>query len=171
MPDEVRRLDDLDIEQDMRMQRRVWVAQRAGWTVMAAVVAAALMGVFGGTGPLNRRVVTAASGRWTVRHPPLGRMTAEVPMRVAFHGGARFNVARVWLSTSLLDGMNVTRVTPEATRRVARADGVTYEFERLGASDAAVVTFSLQPTRWGRATGQVGTRDGERVTVSIFSFP
>lgn len=46
------------IDEDLTFQRRNWAAERAGWALMAAVVALGLAGLFG-PGPLSRPVATA----------------------------------------------------------------------------------------------------------------
>jgi hypothetical protein len=49
---EVQRAGDLELNQDLRFQRRMWAVQRIGWAVMALVVLAGLLGLFG-PGPLS----------------------------------------------------------------------------------------------------------------------
>jgi hypothetical protein len=46
----------MEVNADIEFQRRVWRVQRIGWLIIAAVIVAALLGVFGG-GPLSRAAV------------------------------------------------------------------------------------------------------------------
>ncbi len=51
----VPRHGDLEIPEDLPFQRREWVAERIAWTVMALVVGAAVLGLFG-SGWLSRSI-------------------------------------------------------------------------------------------------------------------
>jgi hypothetical protein len=43
----LKRIGDVEINQDLDFQRRCWTVQRIGWIVMAVLVLSALLGVFG----------------------------------------------------------------------------------------------------------------------------
>lgn len=51
----------LEVSQDLNFQRREWVVQRVGWVVMAVLLVAALLGLFG-PGPLSKSIAGSASG-------------------------------------------------------------------------------------------------------------
>ena len=53
-------LGDLEVGQDLDFQRREWAVQRVGWGAMALVILAALLGLFGSSGPLSRAATNAA---------------------------------------------------------------------------------------------------------------
>lgn len=44
---EARRIGDLEISQDLEFQKRSWTIQRVGWVVIALLILAGLLGVFG----------------------------------------------------------------------------------------------------------------------------
>jgi hypothetical protein len=46
---ELKRVSDLEVNEELEFQRRDWMAQRVGWTVMALVVVVALLGLLGGS--------------------------------------------------------------------------------------------------------------------------
>ena len=47
----MKRVGDLEINEDLRFQRRMWAVQRVGWIVTALVVLAALAALLGLLGP------------------------------------------------------------------------------------------------------------------------
>jgi hypothetical protein len=53
MVNEINRVGDLEVNEDLTFQRRSWVMQRVGWVVMTLVMLAALVGLFGGAGALG----------------------------------------------------------------------------------------------------------------------
>jgi hypothetical protein len=61
---EVQRHGDLEIQEDLPFQRREWLVERVAWGVMALLIVAALLGLFG-TGP---------DDRWRRDHPIVARV-------------------------------------------------------------------------------------------------
>ena len=59
---------DLEIDEDLPFQRREWFAERVAWAVMALLIAAALLGLFG-TGPDRRRRGRTALARVRALRP------------------------------------------------------------------------------------------------------
>ncbi len=68
------------IEDGIAFQRRVWRAERIGWVLMLALVAAAILGLFGGGGVLARG--QAQAGGLAVEWPRLARLGAAAPIRI-----------------------------------------------------------------------------------------
>src|SRR4051812_19112914 len=54
---EMKRVGDLEVAEDLRVQRRNWAFAAAGSAVMVMVALAGLLGLFGGAGPLSRATV------------------------------------------------------------------------------------------------------------------
>lgn len=52
----------LEIEEDLRLQHRLWTAERVGWLMVGVLVLAALAGLFG-TGPLSLSSVASPTRR------------------------------------------------------------------------------------------------------------
>jgi hypothetical protein len=50
MKSDTQRDGDLGMIQDMKIQRRVWKAQRIGWAVMAVIALAVVDGIYAATG-------------------------------------------------------------------------------------------------------------------------
>jgi hypothetical protein len=57
-PDDIPvRPDGLQLDDNGRFQRAFWRAERIAWGIFAAIMLAALSGLFGGKGPVNERVL------------------------------------------------------------------------------------------------------------------
>lgn len=96
----IARVGSLEVDQDLRFERRVWRIQRAGWVGIALVLLAALSGALGGTGPLAQARVAAPG--LEVSHRRLCRSGAEVELELrlspAGEGPVRLGIDTAWLS-------------------------------------------------------------------------
>ena len=84
---------ELEFEQDLSFQRREWSIQRAGWLVMATIVIAGLIGLFG-AGPLSSANAEAGPlqlqySRFERRHAPSELDRVAKPSRVRLTRGQR----------------------------------------------------------------------------------
>ena len=76
MPDNTR-VGDLEIDQDLRFQKREWAFERASWVVMALVVLAGLLGLLG-RGPMSDQTAVSGDGLVTVELRDGERQVVEV---------------------------------------------------------------------------------------------
>ena len=81
------------IERDIAFQRRAWRAERIGWAGMLAVVAAALLGAFGGGGPIAG--AEARIGGLSVEWARVQRLGATTPLRIALPMGTEVPAPRL----------------------------------------------------------------------------
>ena len=171
MRDEVHRVGDLEIEEDIQTQRRVWMVQRVFWGIALLVALAALLGLLGGSGPLNRAIAGAAGAPIQVKYPRFGRLDAPMSIPVTLQPRRGEDEARVWISREYLDAMDVETIRPEPNAQQSRADGVTYVFDWPGGNQPTTITFFVQPVRWGRVTGRIGLPEGTTLDVRQFVYP
>lgn len=165
---QVQRVDGLELDQDLEFQRREWVAERIGWFAIAALLVAALLGVFG-SGPLS----SASSGDDLVRidYERFGRLLTPVKLRVQLGEGASAEgVARVWIASHYLESMELEGVTPEPDATEAHADRVVFAFV-MGDGGPGAVTFHMRPDGFGALTGRVGLVDGPELRFWQFVYP
>src|SRR6185503_10274526 len=74
------RIGDLELNQDLDLQRKTWTVQRIGWGGMALIVVAALAGVFG-SGPLTRTEVTDNPQTFRLLYDRFGRYEGELVLQ------------------------------------------------------------------------------------------
>ncbi|AFZ66780.1 hypothetical protein [Deinococcus peraridilitoris] len=171
MQDEVHHVEGLEIEEDIRTQQRVWTVQRVLWGLALLMALAALLGLFGGSGPLNSAIIDGADANIQVKYPRFGRLDAEMPIRVTLQPRPGQDEARVWISREYLDAVDLETIRPEPSAQESRADGVTYVFDWPDADQPTTVTFFVQPVRWGRVTGRVGLPEETTLDVSHLVYP
>lgn len=165
---QVRRVDGLELDQDLAFQRREWVAERVGWFAIAALLVAALLGVFG-TGPFS----SASSGGALVRidYERFGRRLAPVELRIRLgEDASQGGVARMWIAHDYLDSVHLEGITPEPDATEARADRIVFAFA-VADGGPGTVAFHMRPDSFGVLSGRVGVVDGPELRFWQFIYP
>jgi hypothetical protein len=160
-----------EIHEDPRIERRHWLYERVVWTLMALVVLAEILGVFGG-GALSRGAVEAASNGLRVEYSRFSRRTSPTHLRVHVPpGSASGGEVRVWIDRRYLDDVDVQHVTPEPDHVELGSERLTYVFRTQDPAAAAEIAFAVEPQSWGRIRGRAGVEGGEQVAFAQIIFP
>lgn len=161
----------LEIEVEPRFQRGSWRVERAAWLIMAALIVAALSGLFG-DGPLSRAESPEsmdAAGTLRVEYERFARLNAPLRLQVRVLA-PRAGELRVWVSRAYLDDTQIESITPPPERVAVSADKLIYFFR---VTDAAPLNldFHLTAEQVGQLRGQVGMDSGTPVSFQSFIFP
>jgi hypothetical protein len=168
---DIHRVGDLEISQDLNFQRRSWVVQRFGWVMLALLILAALLGLFG-PGPLSQAMAGRQDGPLWAEYHRFWRLKS--PMSLRLHLGpeaAASGQARVWLSRSYMEAMRVQHVTPPPQRVEAGSDRFTYVFTLNPPHRSTAVTFTIEPETPGSVAGQAGLENGLEIRFRHFIYP
>ena len=167
----LQRHGDLEIPEDLPFQRREWVAERVAWAVMALLIAAALLGFFG-TGPLSRTTAGDEAGPLWLDYERFARLLAPAPLRVHVgQGAARDGIVRVWIDRRYLDSVELQQVTPQPDSTELEAERLIFSFRQADGEGAAVITFNMRPSRFGSLPGRVGLVEGPALQFQQFVYP
>lgn len=161
----VEHVADGPIEEDIRFQMRLWIAERIGWAAMGLFVGAALLGLFS-DGPLTR--LTAANGTLSVEYDTVVRREGNAELVVAAQP-VRDGAAEIALSASFLETHRIMGIQPEPTEHRPEAGGARYRFEAHGG--AVRVHFATRPSAIGATTILVTGPGGERVSFGQLTLP
>jgi len=156
-------VDGVEIDDDVKFQRRVWTAQRVGWVIVGSVIAASLAGLFG-TGPVSRASAELAGLR--LEYERFGRLQQPTKLRF-FISGAQPEI-QIALGRDYLDSVRVEAITPAPLRTEADGRWLVYRF--AGAAPMSV-TFNLNPEDFGGLSGMLRTPSGETITFRQFIYP
>lgn len=163
-------MDGPEGAEDGGFQRAMWVVERVGWGILAAVLAAAAAGLFG-PGLLGPVEEAAADGAWRVEYPRFARAQSPFTLRVRVEPAAAAGERlRVWFSEGYFDRFSVAGVVPEPESVEVGGGRVTYAFARSGGGGAGV-RLVLESAAGGRARGEIGVGDGPPVSVRQFFYP
>jgi hypothetical protein len=141
--------DGLQIEQDLKFQRREWRVQRIVWVFLAALLVVAIAGLVG-PGPLSS--ATTGTPRLRVHYLRFARWQApeSLVITAAPDGSGTLQLA---LNRSFLDSMAVQQITPDPAGVKATGAAFLYTFDTATPSAPTDITFDLQPTSMGTVHG------------------
>ena len=166
-----RRGDGLPIEDDPAHHRRVWAFERIGWALMAVVVVAALLGVFG-NGPLTRTTASAPDESLRVEYARVVRHGGETALTLHLPGQQTAGEeVRIWLSGEYLDGVHVLAVTPEPVRFELASDGQVWVFRVAERGAPAAVVIRIDPDGYGSLAGAAAIAGRPAAAFGQFVMP
>lgn len=158
------------IQEDMRFQRMSWRVQHAGWTVLAAAILAALLGVFS-NGWLSRASAEAAGGALRIDYQRVYRNGLEAWLDLTIAGEPGKTEREIVLSPGLLERLTLEFMQPEPLRAAAQPDGLHLVFAVAPAGESRL-RLSLLPHDSGgvRGTVRLADRDGP-ATLEFLILP
>jgi len=154
------------MREPLPFQRREWVTQRIFWALIALILIAAMVGVFG-RGPLAHR--TTANTSLEVEYDWLTRVHSRsawtlTPRTPPVDGRYRVALDANWAQHFQIQDINPQ---PESARLVSGR--WEYEFAAAG-SDVAIV-FHVEPRKIGRLEGSIQLNEEPPLPMSHFVFP
>lgn len=144
----------LHVAQDLRFQERIWIVQRVTWVVVAMLLALAVLGVFGGSGPLERATLQLSDGAGRLSFDRFARLGAPTSVEIDLHAGEgarNVAIARSWLDDYRVDG-----VLPQPKSVTALPDRYVFTFDVKASGKARLARTPRQAGRhraviWGPA--------------------
>lgn len=160
---------DFQVSEDLPFQMREFAAQRIARIGVLVVIAAALLGLLGGSGPFATARAGDAAGGVLVEFDRLAHVQRPTSLRLRALAGPDERELALHIGSAYLDRVTVTSITPEPKRVEAAADGLRFVFatEPGAALDAA---FSIQADTPGAASAEV-RRAGHAVRFTQFVYP
>ncbi|QDV34840.1 hypothetical protein [Tautonia plasticadhaerens] len=161
----------LQIQTDPRFQRTMFAVQRAAWAVMAALLLAALLGLFG-SGPVSRATAGGGGAPLLLEFERFARLDAETTLRARIEAApGPDGTIRIRIDEGYLRDVQVRRITPEPDHAEVGADVVDYVFRARSPGPRVTVTFAVRPERAGRLRGRISLGDGTPLRFGHFVYP
>ncbi|HEV2087673.1 MAG TPA: hypothetical protein VGR21_05125 [Cryptosporangiaceae bacterium] len=159
----------LQLEENLAFERREALVERVAWPVIAAVLVAAVAGVFG-AGPVSRTTTENRDGTVSVTYQRFARQVADTQLQVRVAPGAvREGTVTVFISAGWIANVDLRQVIPSPDKATRTDDGVYYEFS--GRPQApVVVSFGYRPNGAGlqSATVHAGNTGGAELWQLIY---
>jgi hypothetical protein len=171
---QLQRVDELEIEQDLTFQRRIWRVQRIGWLLIALILVAALLGLFG-SGPLSRAVVSTPDGAVQLDYPRFTRYLAPAQLRLTVQPAPNGeDTVTIWFNRQYLHELQIEQITPApqtaVAERIAGEEGIRYHFS-AAAQSSLVVEFYLETEGIGLVRGQLTVGNQPPLEFWHFIYP
>ncbi|MBX3300654.1 MAG: hypothetical protein KF693_00405 [Nitrospira sp.] len=160
---------DLEINEDLQFQRRMWKVERMGWSAMAILLIGALLGLFG-NGPVSW--TTASGESLFVEYQRFGRYQAPLQLRLHLQAGlVKDDILSFYLDRAFLADVQITRVTPKPVVEQPISDGIRFIWSSNAKDGSMLVTVSYQPEHIGLLTSRMGVGDAASLSIRQFIFP
>jgi hypothetical protein len=159
------------VDEDLRFQKRQWLAERIGWTVMAALLVGAAAGLFGGAGPLARATAASADGAVGVEYARFARHHAPTTLDVNLAHVPAAGQIRIRVSKDYLDAMEVRSILPHPATSALAEKQYVFVFDRPAQAGAARVRLQLEPSTPGPTSGWIAVNDGAPILFRQFVYP
>ncbi len=132
------------VREDMRFQRRSWIVERLGWSLLVLIALIGLSGALG-IGPLSWQ--KASSGSLSVEYERFQRITRLA--RFTFDAsGQNGPELRLHLSGAFQKDFEVSNIQPQPTRSATGPDGIDLTFA-TDASNAGRIVIWAHSRRYG----------------------
>lgn len=166
------RYGDLEINQDLAFEKRTWVFERTGWALMAIVIVAAWLGLFGIHGMLSDTTLTHDAAPLRLTYNRFARRVA--PASLVFEvgpGAGKPGSLTIWLSRSYVDRIQIERITPFPQRVQTGGDRMMFTFSVPESGEPAVIRFDLQTDTAGMLRGEAGLGSAAPLRFQTLVYP
>jgi hypothetical protein len=164
----ITRIGDLDINQDLDVQARMWKIQRIGWVVMGLILLAALIGLFG-SGPISRATEGEENSGFMVQFERFGRSRGPSELRFLVRPD-RDGRLSVWISDAYLSRLTVHQMVPWPDGMIPMEGGVRFDWRTSG-SDWVQIICSVEVTSFGFLSGEMRSLDRAPIYIRQFIYP
>jgi len=147
------KVGDLEINQDLKFQRRMWRAEAVGRLVLLASLVAALLGFWGGGGWLSQRELSTPSGSVKARFEAFERRGSEAILGIQLARG----VTEFWLDSTYLEKNHLVNIQPEPGRS-HWTDGRTH-FHYPASDGISAIRLEFRPRIFGSVQGRIGSAE------------
>jgi hypothetical protein len=161
--------------EDMKLQSRVWRAERIGWIVMALLVLAGLFGTFS-HGLLSNTMAASGDGNLSVDYERFSHKTARTQFVISLPRASQETRqetrqdTRILLSPAFQRSYDIEVLYPLPTNSSAGAAGLELAFARSVAGDLTV-HIAARPKRFGIASLSVEADGQSRASFTQFIYP
>lgn len=166
----MKRVGNLEVDQDLAFERRQWSIQRVGWGVGALIIVAALLGVFGSGPPSaatagDEETLVAHFQRF-VRHQGQGELVVKVGPN-----GVSAGQVELWLAMKYLGEIDLQGISPEPAEVRSAGDRQVFVLPVDHPAQALDVTITYFPIGLARVSGTAGLVGGAHVSFTQFGYP
>jgi hypothetical protein len=157
----------IEIDEDLRFQRKEWIFQRIGVACMGVFVMAALLGLTGMGGPLSHASAGERGGPLHVEYERFVRRGAKATVTLHVRSDPP-GFVQFWVSAPYLADVIVDSVAP--VPQTVTVEGSRQVYTVRAASPEVTITVEMEHQTFGRLEGEVGIVDGAAVRFTQLSL-
>jgi len=156
------------VEEDMRLQRRVWRFERIGWVVLLLIIALTLAGLFS-KGPLSSVEVSTPDGSLSVKYERFNRNGAGDDMVIRSTGRPDERRDLV-LGKELLEGNSLESLNPQPGPSSSNGGDLVIPM-KADSHGVATLYLSVRSNGIGLFRAHVHIAGGQDLPIPKFIYP
>lgn len=164
----IKRIEGLDIDEDISHQKKMWKIERVSWIIMALFLVMAMAG-FLGTGYFSKRMQNIGENS-KIEYYFFQRYSSVSELNFYIKAGSGYNPISIALSQEYLKDAEIKRIEPEPASTEIIDDFYKYNFNNSAANDLHIF-FYLEPKGLGVQTLSIIINDKNRTEIKQFVYP
>lgn len=161
---------ELDLQEDMTAQKRLWRFQQFGIALMAVWILASLLGLTG-PGALSKKqagdpATLQIEYDRMIHYEDMTELKIDLGPELQQNGEAAVSMSREYLKN-----FRISRITPEPVKVEGAEDFYKYTFHTSNSEQPLQVIFHFEASERGRLRGQIKAGEAEPLEISQFAFP
>ncbi|MCC6272934.1 MAG: hypothetical protein IT572_05665 [Deltaproteobacteria bacterium] len=164
----VARHGDLEINEDISFQRKMWRAERVTRGFILTILAGGLLGAFGGGGALSVTELRSSEGGLRAEILRFGRVQQEQSLVLRFPPSPS-GETRLGIESAFFEAYSLERIFPPPLRTETREGRVDFLFP--AAPESWRAHLALKPKRAGMAQGRIVGQDGAVLKFRQWVYP
>jgi len=170
MTSPIHRIGDLEINQDLSVQERMWTIQRVGWGFMLVVIFLGLIGLFG-HGPISRTWAGNKNDGLWLEYDRFARNQSQSTMLIHLPTTTASGRASFWLNEAFLAGVEIQHMTPVPLTTTVMDHGVLYDVSLADKQEPALIILPLIHQRSGWLTGELRSPGAASIKFTQLVYP
>jgi hypothetical protein len=158
---------DLQLDEDLRLQRREWRVQKVSWFLLYGLLIAIAFGLLG-HGSLSTRQVQGPAGSASLQFDRF--MTVKSVNRLTLTLPPASGEVRAVLDAKYLQDVEIREITPEPEKSVLESEGTAYIFS-ADSQKPTRVQISFEPRKIGLLEGWIAVAGESRLNFKQFVYP
>jgi hypothetical protein len=167
----IKKIGDLEIDEDFEWERGEWTFERIGWGLMALFILAALAGFFG-RGPVSSRTAGIENGPFWVEYQRFVRYNAPEEIHVYIDPQfIREDQLRLVIEGDFPKSSQLKDISPPPDSVELSTDRQIYIWQVTEASGPLHISFHYHAFHLYKQSSHIGPEQGNLLEISQFVFP
>lgn len=161
---------ELEIDEDLKLERRTWVIQRISWIIMFLILIAALLGFTGrgGLEGINKMKATSALQSMEIEYERYLRNEVSSEMKVNLRNVNSSNPS-IFFSKEFYENIRVEQIVPEPEMVQVGPTGITYTFQ-ANHPESHIMLY-IKPMHIGSLNITARGPNNDALRFSLFVYP
>jgi hypothetical protein len=167
----LKRVGDLQIDEDLEWERGEWKFERIGWAVMALIILAALIGLFG-RGPLSSQTAGDENGEFWVEYERFVRYNS--PEEVHVYVDPQFvqdDQLRLVIEGDFPHSNQLNEISPTPDSVELSSGKQIYVWQTSDATGPMHIIFQYNAIQLFNQNSRFGPEQADALEISQFVFP